>query len=104
MQQAQAIDMPFSTLPHSQITLLTADEMIYARGFGTVITLLRPRHSSRGRRLSLMVFSGSSPITTTSPSSKAHQKSGPFAPPALPGLNAPIAPSDSRRDHRLLRC
>ena len=36
-----------------------------------------------------MVFTGSSPITTTSPSSKAHQKSGPFAPPALPGLNAP---------------
>ena len=30
-----------------------------------------------------MVFAGSSPITTTSPSSKAHQKSGPFAPPAL---------------------
>ncbi len=30
-----------------------------------------------------MVFSGSSPITTTSPSSKAHQKSGPFPPPAF---------------------
>ena len=26
----------------------------------------------------MMVFAGSSPITTTSPSSKAHQKSGPF--------------------------
>jgi hypothetical protein len=35
-----------------------------------------------------MVFAGSSPITTTSPSSKAHQKSGHFAPPALPGFNA----------------
>ncbi len=30
-----------------------------------------PRHSSLGRRLSLMVFSGSSPITTTSPSWKS---------------------------------
>src|SRR5258708_17036941 len=46
------------------------------------------RHSNLRRRLSLMVFAGSSPITTTSPSSKAHQKSGPFAPPALPGINA----------------
>src|SRR6266567_2487674 len=44
-----------------------------------------------------MVFSGSSPITTTSPSSKAHQKSGPFAPPALPGLDARTTLSDSRR-------
>jgi uncharacterized membrane-anchored protein len=35
-----------------------------------------------------MVFSGLSPITTTSPSSKAHQKSGSFAPPALPSFNA----------------
>jgi len=32
------------------------------------------------------VFAGSSPITLTSPSSEACQKSGPFAPPALPGL------------------
>src|SRR4029077_12639842 len=46
-------------------------------------------------------FAGSSPITTTSPSSKAHQKSGPFAPPALPGLNAPTTLSDSRHDRRL---
>jgi hypothetical protein len=30
-----------------------------------------PRHSNFRRRLSLMVFAGSSPITTTSPSSKA---------------------------------
>ena len=48
-----------------------------------------------------MVFAGSSPITTTSPSSKAHQKSGPFAPPALPGLNAPTTLSDSRHGRRL---
>jgi hypothetical protein len=34
-----------------------------------------------------MVFAGSSPITTTSPSSKAHQKSGSFPQPALPGFN-----------------
>src|SRR5258708_3224035 len=48
-----------------------------------------------------MVFAGSSPITTTSPSSKAHQKSGPFAPPALLGLNAPTTLSDSRHGRRL---
>jgi hypothetical protein len=62
-----------------------------------------PRHSNLRQRLSLMVFTGSSPITTTSPSSKAHQKSGPFAPPALPGLNAPTTLSDSRQDRRLSR-
>src|SRR6202163_1015475 len=44
-----------------------------------------------------------SQITFTSPSSKAHQKSGPFAPPALPGLNAPTTLSDSRQDRRLSR-
>ena len=33
---------------------------------------------------SSQVLRGSSPITFTSPSSKAHQKSGPFAPPAYP--------------------
>jgi hypothetical protein len=32
------------------------------------------------------------------------QKSGPFAPPALPGLDAHTALSDSRRSHRLMRC
>ncbi len=48
-----------------------------------------------------MVFAGSSPITTTSPSSKAHQKSGSFAPPALPGLNTPMTLSDSRHGRRL---
>src|SRR2546430_15310089 len=44
------------------------------------------RHSSLGRVRSLMVFSGLSPITSTSPSSKAHQKAGSFAPPALPNI------------------
>jgi len=44
----------------------------------------------------LRVLPGSSPITLTSPSSKAHQKSGPFAPPALPGIDARTTPSDSR--------
>ena len=43
-----------------------------------------------------MVFSGSTPITSTSPSSTAHQKSGPFAPPALPGLIAHTTLSVSR--------
>src|SRR3954453_13425298 len=48
-----------------------------------------------------MVFSGSSPITTTSPSSKAHQKPGPFPPPALPGFNGRMTLSDSRQSRRL---
>ena len=48
-----------------------------------------------------MVFAGSSPITTTSPSSKAHQKSGPFPPPALPGFNGRMTLSDSRQSRRL---
>jgi hypothetical protein len=43
------------------------------------------------------VFRGSSPITLTSPSWKACRKSGPFAPPALPGFITTMAPSDSRR-------
>jgi hypothetical protein len=47
------------------------------------------------------VFAGSSPITFTSPSSKAHQKSGSFPPPALPGFNGPITLPDSRRCRRL---
>src|SRR6202795_4231968 len=50
-----------------------------------------------------MVFVGSSPITTTSPSSKAHQKSGPFPQPALPGFNGHTTPSDSRHGRRLSR-
>ena len=48
-----------------------------------------------------MVFAGSSPITTTSPSSKAHQKSGPFPQPALPGFNGHTTLSDSRHGRRL---
>ena len=61
------------------------------------------RHSSLGRVLSLMVFSGLSPITSTSPSSKAHQKSGSFAPPALPSIVAHTTLSDSRQSRRLSR-
>jgi hypothetical protein len=49
------------------------------------------------------VLSGSSPITFTSPSSKAHQKSGPFPLPALPGLIGRMTLSDSRRCRRLER-
>ena len=48
-----------------------------------------------------MVFAGSSPITTTPPSSKAHQKSGPFPQPALPGFDGHTTPSDSRHGRRL---
>jgi hypothetical protein len=46
---------------------------------------------------SLSVLTGSSPITFTSPSSKAHQKSGSFPPPALPGFNGRMTLSDSRQ-------
>ena len=52
---------------------------------------------------SSQVLPGSSPITFTSPSSKAHQKSGSFAPPALPGLIAHTTLSDSRHGRRLMR-
>ena len=48
-------------------------------------------------------MSGSSPITFTSPSSKAHQKSGPFPLPTLPGLFGRMTLSDSRRCRRLER-
>ena len=58
------------------------------------------RASSEGSGSS-QVLRGSSPITFTSPSSKAHQKSGSFAPPALPGLDAPTTLSDSRHGRRL---
>src|SRR5260221_238660 len=47
------------------------------------------------------VFTGSSPITFTSPSSKAHQKSGSFPPPALPSFNGRMTLSDSRQCRRL---
>ena len=36
-----------------------------------------------------------------SPSSEAHQKSGPFPPPALPGLSSTMTLSDTRRHRRL---
>src|SRR5262245_55321464 len=52
-------------------------------------------------RSSLSVLPGSSPITFTSPSSKAHQKPGPFPPPALPGFNGRMTLSDSRQSRRL---
>ena len=38
------------------------------------------------------VFPGSPPITVTSPASKAHQKSGPFPPPALPSFDGTYDP------------
>ena len=47
------------------------------------------------------MFAGLSPITFTSPSSKAHQKSGSFPPPALPSFNGRMTLSDSRRCRRL---
>ena len=50
------------------------------------------------------MFRGSSPITPSSPTSKAHQKSGSFPPPALPGLNGRMTLSDSRPVHRQPRC
>ena len=43
---------------------------------------------------------GSSPITWTSPSSKAYRKSGPFPPPELPGLDSTTTLSDSRCGRR----
>src|SRR6202043_370921 len=48
-----------------------------------------------------MVFAVSLPIHPTSPSSKAHQKSGPFPQPALPGFSGHTTPSDSRHGRRL---
>jgi hypothetical protein len=59
------------------------------------------RQSSFRWFLALQVFCRLSPITMPSPSSEAHQKSGPFPPPALPGLNSTMALSDTRR-HRCL--
>ena len=75
-------------------------EHIEAEG-GLRLRLAR-RASSEGSG-SYRVLPGSSPITSSSPSSKACQKSGPFAPPALPGLDATTTLSDSRRDRRLTR-
>ena len=47
------------------------------------------------------MFAGSSPITFTSPSSKARQKSGSFPMPALPGFIGRMTLSDSRQCRRL---
>jgi hypothetical protein len=52
---------------------------------------------------SLSVLPGSSPITFTSPTSKAQQKVGSFPPPALPGLIGSMTLSDSRQSCRLPR-
>jgi hypothetical protein len=46
-------------------------------------------------------FRGSSPITLVSPSSKAHQKSGSFPPPALPGFSGTMTLSDPHLCRRL---
>ena len=49
---------------------------------------------------SFQVLQGSSPITSTSPTSKAHWKSGPFPPPELPGFHGTVTRSDTRRSRR----
>ena len=65
------------------------------------VFLLRPSIKLSLRGPDQLVFAGSAPITFTSPPSKAHQKSGPFAPPALPSFNAPTTLSDSHHGRRL---
>ena len=45
-------------------------------------------------------FPGSSPITASSPASKARQKSGSFPPPELPGFSGTMTLSDTRRGRR----
>src|SRR6476661_2045850 len=53
-----------------------------------------PRHSNLPAAAVIDgVWRGSSPITFTPPSSKAHQKSGPFPQPALPGFNGHPTPA-----------
>ena len=59
-------------------------------------SIFASRHSSFGQVRQLQVFAGQRPITLTSPSSRAHQKSGPFPPPALPGFIGHTTLSDSR--------
>ena len=49
---------------------------------------------------SFRVLPGSSPITPSSTASKAHQKSGSFPPPELPGLDGTMTLSDSRPGRR----
>jgi hypothetical protein len=58
------------------------------------------RHSPFGRLPPIPVLSGTRPITSASPSSRAHQKSGSFPPPELPGFTGTMALSDSRRSRR----
>ena len=71
--------------------------MSTARGVGTVRHTPSPRDTAVRTAPAVEVLSGSWPITPTSPSSHAHQKSGSFPPPALPGLNSRTTLSDSRR-------
>jgi hypothetical protein len=63
-------------------------------------SIFASRHSSFGQVRPLQVFAGQRPITLTSPSSRAHQKSGPFPPPALPGFIGYTTLSDSRWHRR----
>jgi hypothetical protein len=63
-------------------------------------SIFASRHSSFGQVRPLQVFAGQRPITLTSPSSRAHQKSGPFPPPALPGFIGHTTLSDSRWQRR----
>ena len=59
------------------------------------------RQSSLGSVLISVVFARLIANHRSSASSKAHQKSGSFAPPALPGITARMTLSDSRPDRRL---
>src|SRR5450631_2637523 len=76
-----------------------------ARGaFAAASSIFASRHSSFGQVLPRWVFAGQWPITLASPSSRAHQKSGSFPPPELPGLDGHTTLSDSRPVHRRKRC
>ncbi len=63
---------------------------------------LAMEHSLKGPDI-FRCFETSSPITMSAPSSKAHQKSGFFPPPALPGLVGHTTLSDPRPVRRLMR-
>src|SRR5437899_5010176 len=58
------------------------------------------RHSPFGWLPPMSVLSGTRPITSASPSARAHQKSGAFPPPELPGFLGTMSLSDSRRSRR----
>ena len=74
----------------------------FARGSCAVRSNTFARRYSPFRQvLPFVVFAGRRPITVASPSSRTHQKSGSFPPPALPGLNARTTLSDSRHARRL---